>query len=295
MRIRSIRPEFWRSDDVSALSWDTRLVFIGLWSYVDDNGVGVDKLAAIVADLFADDLAEEPVETIAKVSRALDDLSSRGLVTRYEVDGKRFVHVSGFGTHQRVDKPSKPRYPLPPEPSDNSDPLTSGYGDSREDSGSTPGVVAEGSPPGEGEKGRRGEGEKGTSLPSGESAPADAKPKRGTRLPADWMPTPEDQERMAEECPGVRLISETNKFRDYWAGVPGARGVKLDWNGTWRNWIRKAAEDLARRRPAASTAPASTTSTPAGPSRHDQKVQDIFDRGARLADAADLAHQEALA
>ena len=33
MRIRSIKPEFWRSDDITALSLEDRLLFIGLWSY----------------------------------------------------------------------------------------------------------------------------------------------------------------------------------------------------------------------------------------------------------------------
>ena len=27
-------------------------------------------------------------------------------------------------------------------------------------------------------------------------------------------------------------------FRDYWVSVAGAKGVKLDWTATWRNWIR---------------------------------------------------------
>ncbi len=35
VRIRSIKPEFWRSDDIDALSVFERLLFIGLWSYVD--------------------------------------------------------------------------------------------------------------------------------------------------------------------------------------------------------------------------------------------------------------------
>lgn len=28
-------------------------------------------------------------------------------------------------------------------------------------------------------------------------------------------------------------------FRDYWIAQPGAKGVKLDWTATWRNWIRR--------------------------------------------------------
>jgi hypothetical protein len=31
-----------------------------------------------------------------------------------------------------------------------------------------------------------------------------------------------------------------DEFRDYWIAVPGAKGVKLDWIATWRNWVRRA-------------------------------------------------------
>ena len=67
MRIRSIRPEFWSSEDVASLDWDTRLIFTGLWCYVDDNGVGRDNEKLITADLFP--LEEDPRETLARVSR----------------------------------------------------------------------------------------------------------------------------------------------------------------------------------------------------------------------------------
>src|SRR5687768_12953988 len=59
MRIRNIKPEFWRSVDVKSLSPEDRLLFIGLWSYVDDNGVGVDDHRQIAADLFP--LEDDPL------------------------------------------------------------------------------------------------------------------------------------------------------------------------------------------------------------------------------------------
>jgi hypothetical protein len=33
---------------------------------------------------------------------------------------------------------------------------------------------------------------------------------------------------------------ELDAFRDYWIAQPGQRGVKLDWDATWRNWIRRS-------------------------------------------------------
>jgi 5-methylcytosine-specific restriction endonuclease McrA len=65
MRIRTIKPEFWTSEDIAALDWDARLIFIGLWSYVDDNGVGRDVEKLILADLFP--LEDDPRETLARL------------------------------------------------------------------------------------------------------------------------------------------------------------------------------------------------------------------------------------
>ncbi len=54
---------------------------------------------------------------------------------------------------------------------------------------------------------------------------------KGTRLPPDWVPLEH-----------LDLKNEIAKFKDYWAAQPGLRGVKSDWNATWRNWIRRAKE-----------------------------------------------------
>lgn len=113
MRIRSIKPEFWRSDDITSLAVEDRLLFIGLWSYVDDNGVGRDDLAAICADLFAQDMFANPRETSSRVRRGLERLHTDGLITRYTVAGRAYFHVSSWERHQKIDRPSKPRYPDP--------------------------------------------------------------------------------------------------------------------------------------------------------------------------------------
>ena len=76
------------------------------------------------------------------------------------------------------------------------------------------------------------------------SAPDAAK---GTRLPDDWTPPAEVIEQMRAECPGVDLEAEHRRFVDYWLGVPGAKGRKVRWDTTWRNWIRRANEDVRRR------------------------------------------------
>ena len=113
MRIRTIKPEFWRSLDIAALSVEDRLLFIGLWSYVDDNGVGIDRVPVIVAELFADDLSRDPRETLSRVSEGLERIASQGLIQRYTDGSKDYLFVTNWNRHQKIDKPNKPRYPLP--------------------------------------------------------------------------------------------------------------------------------------------------------------------------------------
>lgn len=77
---------------------------------------------------------------------------------------------------------------------------------------------------------------------------ASRKDAKATRLPDDWQPD-RDLAQFAMDEIGDRALCrrETDRFKDYWKGQPGSKGCKLDWAGTYRNWIRRAAERLPRR------------------------------------------------
>lgn len=62
--------------------------------------------------------------------------------------------------------------------------------------------------------------------------------RRGTRLPSDWEPSELLKAWASKERPDLELVSVVPKFRDYWVAVPGQRGLKLDWEATFRNFIR---------------------------------------------------------
>lgn len=64
--------------------------------------------------------------------------------------------------------------------------------------------------------------------------------KRATRLPDDFGLTAERKK--AADAEGLDPIRTLAKFCDYWRGVGGTRGCKLDWEGTWRNWCRTERE-----------------------------------------------------
>ena len=75
--------------------------------------------------------------------------------------------------------------------------------------------------------------------------------KKGSRLSPEWrLPKAWGEWAMAEGAVEVEVRREADKFRDYWLGVAGSKGVKLDWQATWRNWIRKAVADRKTAAPA---------------------------------------------
>lgn len=85
--------------------------------------------------------------------------------------------------------------------------------------------------------------------------------KRGTRLPDDWQLKRSLGIWAMNEVPAwteddVRRQAEA--FRDHWVAVPGKAGLKLDWDATWRNWVRnecKWASERAGRRGSRSAMP----------------------------------------
>ncbi|HEX9228341.1 MAG TPA: hypothetical protein VF885_17200 [Arthrobacter sp.] len=149
MRIRSTKPEFWKSRRVASVSWNARLVLKGLESYVDDNGVGVDDIELIVTDVFPRDMFANGRETVGRVSEAITELHRAGLLHRYEAGRDRLLYIAFWDSIQRIDKPGRGRNPRPDG--------TLEYKDSeiRESVASPPETPA----PGTGEQGNRGTGE----------------------------------------------------------------------------------------------------------------------------------------
>ncbi|RAU43457.1 MULTISPECIES: DnaT-like ssDNA-binding domain-containing protein [unclassified Pseudomonas] len=99
-RIRSIKPEFWTSEQVMECSPIARLLFIGIWNFCDDAGnhpLSPKTLKALVFP--GDDI------TSTQVSDLIADLESKGLISIYSHSAKLYLHVNGWH-HQKIDKPT---------------------------------------------------------------------------------------------------------------------------------------------------------------------------------------------
>jgi hypothetical protein len=76
--------------------------------------------------------------------------------------------------------------------------------------------------------------------------PEEVDRQRGTRLPDDFCLNSEMREWAAKNAPHVNPDIALAEFIDYWSDIPGAKGRKVNWNGTWRNRLRELESRLMR-------------------------------------------------
>jgi len=95
-RARNIKPGFFRNADLVELSFEARLLFIGLWTVADRLGRLEDKPKQIKMELFpADNLDCDSL---------LSDLEKIGVIERYKYDGNSYIQVLNFAKHQNPHK-----------------------------------------------------------------------------------------------------------------------------------------------------------------------------------------------
>lgn len=134
-RIRTIKPEFWTSEQVMEITPLARLAFIAMWNFADDRGVHPASHKTLRAEAFAGD-DNITADTVAGL---VGEMQREKLVAEFEIDGKHYWHVTGWSRHQKIDKPTY-RHPEPP----NEAPCRRELG---EYSASAPRELAESSPP----------------------------------------------------------------------------------------------------------------------------------------------------
>jgi hypothetical protein len=105
-RIRTVKPEFWTSEQVMDVSPLARLAFIGMWNFCDDAGIHSANTKRLKAELFpSDDISQSDLRAL------VDELIEAGLLIEYEVDGESYWQVTGWH-HQKIDQPTY-KHPRP--------------------------------------------------------------------------------------------------------------------------------------------------------------------------------------
>lgn len=113
-RIRTIKPEFFTSEDIVALSPMARLLYIAIWCEADKDGRLEWKPRTMKLRYFPGDECD--------INALADELLSRRLVVLY---GEGLAHVPAFSKHQHINpRETASRLPAPDQKSPKTPPAT---------------------------------------------------------------------------------------------------------------------------------------------------------------------------
>ena len=101
-----IDPTFWEDEEIGTKwSHSARLFYIGLWNFSDDEGRFKAHPALLKAQIF-------PYETDIQIVKLKKEVSNK--VQWYEVNGSQYGFLLNFLKHQRIDRPTASKLPIPP-------------------------------------------------------------------------------------------------------------------------------------------------------------------------------------
>ena len=196
-RIRTIKPEFWTSEQIVECSTSARLLFIGLWNFCDDGGVHPASIPRLKMEV----LPGDPF-TFEEVGAMVTELETAGLLVEFEHGGSAYWYVSGWH-HQKIDRPTM-KHPGPLNEKNYVE-ISSRH---RRD-------LDELSPPG-----REGKGREGTGMDINPPTPREGSVARGTEKSRS--------KRFGKAKPRkTRKPKYSEAFEAFWATYPPRNGVKV--------------------------------------------------------------------
>ncbi len=206
-RIRTIKPEYFRSPSLARCSFAARLTFAGLWCEADDAGRGVADPRLIKGAIWALDDGVLPDD----VEDHLVELEKEHIVL-YEVSGKRYFAILNWEDHQSAAfRRSEAKYPAPPGKAAAHKRVLEVEGKGREVDVEAARVT---------------------------DAPASSGKQHGSTAPEEFEITPKLKEWATKhDVDYLDFDRETEQFLDHHR----SKGNKFsDWSAAWRTWMRNA-------------------------------------------------------
>lgn len=191
-RIRSLKIEFFRDEDLAVFSHAHQILFAGLWVLADKAGRLLDRPVRIHADLFPFQRDRE-----LNVDAMLNELADgeKPFIQRYVVNGRRHIAVINFLKHQRPHHTeAESELPAPDRDDTLHPPLEHGEGTDEIRHGGEHGEAPAGKDHGSGNGSGNGSGEKRSRL---------------TATPADLMALWNDG--VTAPIPHCRGLNDTRK------------------------------------------------------------------------------------
>lgn len=109
-RIRTIKPDAFRSETLSEVEIAAERTFFGLVCEVDDDGRIKERPAVLNGALWP----LRPEHTVRDMEHDLNELVRVRLLCRYEVDGMTYLHIPTLRKHQVINRPTASKLPICP-------------------------------------------------------------------------------------------------------------------------------------------------------------------------------------
>lgn len=107
MRARNIKPGFFSNEMLGTYDPIITLLFAGLWCLADKDGILEDRPLRIKAELF-------PYREGLDINGYITVMERDAFLTRYEVDGVKYIQINNFAKHQSPHHTEKAKgYPKP--------------------------------------------------------------------------------------------------------------------------------------------------------------------------------------
>lgn len=242
-RIRSLHPGFWTDEANLRLSAEcpmALLVLQGLWGEADDHGLFEWKPYTLKTRIL-------PAAAI-DFGALLSALADADAIKKVVMNGRELGAIRNFMLWQRPRRPTFV-HPIDDETLKYVNPRRGNSDNVGNDDGSGQLFPDDDGKVSTDEGGRRKDGEEeGEKKKGGEGAGAPPRPRVASRLADDWSPSEDDVKSAYDDgLDESEVRREFAKFKDFWRAKPGKDGMKLDWNATFRNWMRRAADDKRQR------------------------------------------------
>jgi len=108
-RIRTFKPEFFRSPDTAACSPMARLLFMAMWSWANDDGIGETNFYGLLGFAFPD----SDGVTVAEIPLLLAEIQRAYAVAFYEHRGRHFYAIPSWNKHQKNERKTPGKFPPP--------------------------------------------------------------------------------------------------------------------------------------------------------------------------------------
>ena len=110
-RIRTVKPEFFGSPDTAKASFKARLLYIAMWCWADDYGVGLTNLQSLAGFAF-----EHDDTSASEVQSLLSEIQGSFGVVFYTVGGRNYYAIPSWDDHQKTQRKASRRNPGPDHP-----------------------------------------------------------------------------------------------------------------------------------------------------------------------------------